>query len=297
MSGHRPVLLDEVVDLLDIRPNGRYVDATLGLGGHAEAVLKRLDASGRLLGLDVDAENLRQAQDRLQPFGELTITRQVNFRGLQGVLSELGWSTVDGIVADLGISSPQLDTAGRGFSFQQDGPLDMRLDPRSEKTALSVLRTISLDQLTAQLEKFGEEHGAKVLAQRLIAESAHGRIRTTAELADFCKRNVRSRGKTHPGTRVFLALRDLVNDELGSLTDLLRTAPKCLGVKGRLAIVSFHSLEDRLVKEAFRDASSHGLDDKKFNCATKKPVVPSALEMRANPRSRSAKLRVLERTE
>lgn len=293
MVDHLPVLRDEVIDLLNIRPGGRYVDGTLGLGGHAEAILEKVGPSGKLLGLDVDPENLRRAQDRLQPHGDQTITRQVNFRGLQEVLADVGWDEVDGVLADLGVSSPQLDSPERGFSFLREGPLDMRLDPRSPRTALSVLRTVSTEDLADQLFKFGEVKGSRKLARRLVDAAARSEIKTTGDLARMIG-GKRREGGSHPATRVFLALRDLVNDELDALTDFLRSAPACLKVGGRLAIVTFHSGEDRLVKVAFRDAARVE-GEKKFHIVTKKPVVPSDEERRTNPRSRSAKLRVLER--
>ncbi len=294
MTDHRPVLVDEVVDLLNIRPGCRYIDATLGLGGHAEAILKKLDSSGRLLGLDVDPDNLKRAQDRLQPLGNRTITRQVNFRGLQEVLNKEGWGEVDGVLADLGVSSPQLDAPERGFSFMHEGPLDMRLDPRSPRTALSVLRSVAPDTLAEHLVRFGEFRGVRKLARRIVDSASRGEIKTTGDLVAAIGGRRREGGGTHPATRVFLALRDLVNDELGALSDFLRSAPTHLKVGGRLAIISFHSGEDRLVKVAFRDAA--GADGpKKFHIVTKKPVVPSEDEKRSNPRSRSAKLRVLER--
>jgi 16S rRNA (cytosine1402-N4)-methyltransferase len=294
MAGHRPVLLDEVVDLLNMKPGGRFVDATLGLGGHAEAILRKAGPKTKLLGLDVDPDNLQKAQDRLQPLGDETITRQVNFRGLQEVLAKEGWDEVDGVLADLGVSSPQLDSPEKGFSFLREGPLDMRLDPRSPRTALSVLRTVDPETLADQFVRFGEFRGARKIARRLVEAAARGEIKTTGDLTRQIGGRRREGGGTHPATRIFLALRDLVNDELGALTDFLRSAPACLKVGGRLAIVSFHSGEDRLVKNAFKDAAQ-AEGPKKFQIVTKKPVVPSEDEMRSNPRSRSAKLRVLER--
>ncbi len=271
------------------------MDGTLGLGGHAEAVLKKLGPQGRLLGLDVDSAALQMAKNRLQPSGDQTITRQVNFRGLQGVLDELGWHEVDGMLFDLGVSSLQLDDPTRGFSFQSDGPLDMRLDPRSSETALSILQTIQEKELMDRLTVFGEGRNAKRVSRYLLSDVAEGKMKTTRDLASFCERVLGRRGKAHPATRLFLALRTLVNKELDVLSDLLQVAPRYLAVGGRLVIISFHSLEDRMVKERFKALAQECLDEKRFSLVTKKPVGPSEEERAPNPRSRSAKLRVLER--
>jgi len=298
---HLPVLLKEVVEGLSIKPTGRYVDGTLGLGGHAEAILQKLGPSGRLLGLDVDPDNLEKAKSRLQPFEDQTNTRRSNFRGLQGVLREMGWDDVDGLLFDLGVSSTQLDTPQRGFSFMKDGPLDMRLDPSSPITALGVLRSIEEKMLVQQLILFGEGRFAGKLARRMIAAAAEGKLNTTTDLAQLCqrvlgwKRCPGRRGGSHPATRVFLMLRCLVNKEIDSATFCATVAPDFLKVKGRLAIISFHSLEDRIVKEAFRTLAKEGKDDKMFQLVTKKPIVATEQECRENPRSRSAKLRILER--
>ncbi len=292
---HEPVLLGEVVDLLHIRPEGLYVDGTLGLGGHAEAIVSRLSGQGKLLGLDVDPTNLVRAESRLQPFGNRTTTRRANFRGLQGVLRGLGWNAVDGMLFDLGVSSPHLDEAERGFSFQKCGPLDMRMDPQGKKTALSLLREMSEDDLIKVLIEFGEGRFARKLSRAILHDVRQDLIKTTRDLADLCQRIVRKRGKTHGATRVFLALRNLVNDELGALQELLNTAPPLLSVGGRMGIIAFHSLEDRLVKVTFKTLEQEGLMGMAFRRVTKKPVQASQTETDRNPRARSAKLRVLER--
>ncbi len=291
------------IELLNIRAGGRYVDGTLGLGGHAAAILKRLQklqgtenhGNGGLLGLDVDHRNIEEAERRLQPFGSLTRTRQVNFRGLHEALQSVGWDTVDGIVLDLGIASSQLDDAARGLSFVHDGPLDMRLDGRLPKTALDHLRTISEDALTALLRDYGEVRFAHKLSRWILAAVSRDEIKTTTELAKLCERAVGRHGPTHPATRTFLALRCLVNDEQGALDDFLRIAPGHLSVGGRLAIISFHSIEDRQVKNAFRSLAHDESGLKKFQLLTKKPIVPDETETKSNPRARSAKLRALER--
>jgi 16S rRNA (cytosine1402-N4)-methyltransferase len=296
---HVTVLQEVSIELLNVRAGGRYVDGTLGLGGHAAEILKRLKGTdahdGGLLGLDVDRRNLEEAERRLQPFGSLTRTRQVNFRGLHEALHSVGWQTVDGIVLDLGIASSQLDDATRGLSFIQAGPLDMRLDPRLPKTALDWLRSISEDALAALLKEYGEARFAHKLSRWILAAVSRDEIKTTTDLATLCERAVGRHGPTHPATRVFLALRCLVNDEQGALNDFLRIAPDCLNVGGRLAIISFHSIEDRQVKTAFRSLSQEGSGQKRFQLLTKKPIVPDESELKVNSRSRSAKLRALER--
>jgi len=292
---HTSVLLNETIEFLNIKPDGFYVDGTLGLGGHAEAIAKKLGPHGRLLGLDVDHQNLAAAERRLQPLGNLTRTRQVNFRGLQGALAAEGWKGADGMLFDLGVASSQLEDPARGLSFQADGPLDMRLDPSTGKTALQVLHTVRERELEEALREFGEERNAKRLSRSILFELSAGRLKTTGELARLCERVVGRHGKTHPATRVFLMLRCMVNDEMGALDDLLAAAPACLNLRGRLAIISFHSLEDRRVKEKFRSLAKSPSGEKRFSLVTKKPIGPSSDEMRENPRSRSAKMRVLER--
>ncbi len=292
---HKPVLLNEVIDFLRIKPDGRYVDGTLGLGGHAEAILQRLGPKGRLLGLDFDQSNLEQAKNRLQPFEDRTITRRSNFQGLQGILRELGWDTVDGMIFDLGISSTQLDNPERGFSFQRPGPLDMRLDPSSPTTALTVLRSLDEKDLAQHLIQFGEGRFARKLARRIVEATQRGSLTMTTDLAKLCERVLGWRRGSHPATRVFLMLRSLVNKELENVAALPQIAPQHLAPNGRLAIISFHSLEDKIVKEAFRTLARDIQENKIFKLVTKKPVVATEEEARFNPRARSAKLRVLER--
>ncbi len=292
---HVPVLLNEVIAYLNVKATGRYVDGTLGLAGHAVEIAKRLAPGGELLGLDVDPSTLSVAESRLQPFGNLTKTRQVNFRGLQRVLRDLGWDEVDGMLFDLGFSSAQMDDGKRGFSFQQEGPLDMRLDPSGKDTALSVLQTVKEDDFISLLTSYGEARHAKRLARLLLSETAAGKMKTTLDLARVCESVMGRHGKSHPATRVFLALRALVNREEDVLNDLLNQAPPLLKVGGRLLIISFQGLEDKWVKEKFRTWVREGAEGKQFSLVVKKPVVPSDAEQEANPRARSAKLRVLER--
>lgn len=287
---HQPVLRDEVVNLLRINENGFYVDGTLGLGGHAEAILKQLGPKGKLLGLDVNADNLAFAKNRLQPFEDRTITRRTNFRGLQGILREMGWTEVHGMIFDLGVSSPHFDQAERGFSFLREGPLDMRLDPSTGAPLSAVLRSMSQESLMNLFNEFGEGRSAKRLSRAIINDARAGLLKTTTALAGLCERIVGRHGRTHPATRVFLALRTLVNDELGALKAMLTQAPSFLTPGGRLAVISFHSLEDRIVKHMFKELHGHG-----YAVLTKKPILPSEAEIQGNPRARGAKLRVLEK--
>ncbi len=293
---HLPVLLEEVISYLNIKPTGRYVDGTLGLAGHAVEIAKRLAPGGELLGLDVDSSTLSVAESRLQPFGNLTKTRQVNFRGLQRVLRDLGWDEVDGMLFDLGFSSAQMDDGQRGFSFQQEGPLDMRLDPTAKDTALSILQTIKESDFIGQLTTYGEVRFAKRLAHLLLSETAAGRMKTTFDLSRACERVLGRHGKTHPATRTFLALRALVNHEEDVLKDLLKDAPSFLKKGGRLMFITFQGIEDKIVKTHFRYLAGLESGEKQFSLVVKKPIVPSDEEQSNNPRSRSAKLRVLERT-
>jgi len=292
---HEPVMLQEVLDLLNIRPDGRYVDGTLGLAGHAVRIVERLATGGKLLGLDVDPVNIEQAKVRLQPFEDRTITRRTNFRGLQGILRDLGWTDVNGMLFDLGISSAQLDDGSRGFSFQKEAPLDMRLDPGGRETALSLLRKIDERALTEIFIRFGEGRYARKISQAIKWRLNAGRLKTTKDVADVCRRIIGERGKRHVATRIFLALRATLNNEIGVLEELLANGPQCLAPGGRMVVISFHSLEDALVKNRFRDLETNGLDGLTFRRITKKPLEPSAQELAENPRSRSAKLRVLER--
>jgi 16S rRNA (cytosine1402-N4)-methyltransferase len=294
-DAHRPVLLNEAIDYLNVRPNGRYVDGTLGLGGHSEAIAQRLGPEGRLLGLDVDPANLSVAKNRLQPFENRTNTRRSNFRGLHGILRDMQWNEVDGMLFDLGVSSTQLDIDTRGFSFQREGPLDMRLDPASSTTALSVLQSIDENRLAQEFITFGEGRFARKLARNILRQVGEGKVHSTTDLARICERVTGWRRGSHPATRVFLALRCLVNQELEAVRDMLATAPDALSIGGRLVIISFHSLEDRLVKERFRGLIADEANPKKFKILTKKPVVPTEQETNVNPRARSAKLRALER--
>ena len=309
---HVPVLLKEAIDFLAVRRGGTYIDATVGLGGHSYEIAKRLGAPGHLIGLDKDPEALARAGVRLQASGVRQLTsdlgpqtldkagdeapdwpaitlRQGSFAGL----AEVRGLRADGLLADLGVSSLQLDSAARGFSFQADGPLDMRMDPHSERTAEQVVNHLDERQLADVIYEFGEERRSRRIA-RAICRSRP--IRTTAQLADVVSAAARpmnqAERRIHPATRTFQALRIFVNRELDDLKALLDAAPQILKPGGRIVVISFHSLEDRIVKDAFREG---GNKDMVYRILTKKPVTASEEESDRNPRARSAKLRAAER--
>jgi 16S rRNA (cytosine1402-N4)-methyltransferase len=287
---HVPVLPAEVLDLLAPAPGQTFVDATVGAGGHARLLAERLGPAGRLIGLDRDATMLELARPRLE--GSPVTLVHAGFDRLREVLDGLGVDTVDGVLADLGVCSDQLDAPGRGFSFQQEGPLDMRLDPTEGEPASALLRRLSERDLADLFWRYGEERFSRRVARRVVEERRRAPLETTAQLADLVRRCVpRPRGRRHaldPATRVFQALRIAVNDELGALDRFLAALPECVRPGGRAAVISFHSLEDRRVKQAFRDRS-------RWRPLTPKPLQASEEEVRRNPRARSAKLRAAER--
>jgi 16S rRNA (cytosine1402-N4)-methyltransferase len=287
-SRHLPVLPAEVLQWLAPQPGQVIVDCTVGGGGHSRLITEQLGTSGRVIGLDQDPAMLDLARPRL---ADLHVTLvHAAFDQIAEVLQEQGITTVDGILADLGVSSDQLDDPSRGLSFQQDAPLDMRMDPTRGETAADLLRRLPERDLADLIYQFGEERFSRRIARRLVEARKHDPIQTTGQLADLVRRCV-PRGKGHkidPATRTFQALRIAVNDELGSLDRLLAQLPECLKPGGRAVIISFHSLEDRRVKRAFRDST-------RWQVLTKKPVTAGEDEERTNPRSRSAKLRAAER--
>ncbi len=291
---HVPVLLEKVLDLLTVRPGGTYVDATLGLAGHAVEIARRLGTGGTLIGFDRDAEAMVLALERLallrEELGDAMPAVRLIPRAFSEMAEELVPSSLDGMIADVGVSSLQLDGAHRGFSFRQDGPLDMRMDTRGGETAEQVVNQANEIELANLIYEFGEERRSRRIARAIVRARP---ITTTAELARVVSAAAPSMksDKIHPATRTFQALRIRVNDELGEIQTLLRSAPALLMPGGRLAIISFHSLEDRLVKDAFRDGAKQGI----WEVITRKPVIADEDEVRRNPRSRSAKLRVAER--
>ena len=288
---HRPVLLRETLEHLKVKPDGTYIDATLGSGGHAEAILQAL-TTGRLLGIDRDAVALELACQRLQVFGEKLIVRQGNFAGIDALHAASGLPPADGILADLGVSSMQLEDASRGFSFNLPGPLDMRMDTSSGITAEEIVNRMPERELADLIYKLGEERHSRRIARALVKARPN---RTTTELAQVVTRAIPSRAglyQIHPATRTFMALRLAVNQELESLEQFLPKALGLLAPLGRLVVLSFHSLEDRIVKHAFLAWQREG----KARVLTKKVIRPSAEELEQNPRARSAKLRATEKT-
>ena len=308
MNGHIPVLLEECIKYLNIRPDGVYVDGTLGMGGHSEAILRRL-TTGRLIAVDRDAEAIRRAGERLAPWADKLTIVHGNFRDLGAILDEQGVPAADGMLFDLGVSSPQLDEADRGFSYMTDAPLDMRMDSSDNIDAWFIVNRWPREKIERILCDYGEErHAARIAAK--IAEAREQReIRTTLELVEVIKSAMPAaalREKQHPAKRSFQAIRIAVNDELNAVHALMDAAPDRLRPGGRLCVISFHSLEDRIVKNAI-----HAREDgckcpreapvctcgfvQTLRSVTRKPVTASGEELEANPRSRSAKLRVAER--
>jgi 16S rRNA (cytosine1402-N4)-methyltransferase len=287
-AGHASVLLAESLELLAVRPGGLYVDGTVGLGGHAAAILERSGPGGRLVGLDRDAEALEAAAERLRPFGARARLVHADYREIPSVLQG---ERADGVLLDLGTSSLQLDTPERGFSFRSEGPLDMRMDPSGGETAADVVNRARETDLADIIFRFGEERASRRIARAIVAARRQARIRTTTELAAIVRRAAgRSRPGLDPATRTFQALRIHVNRELEGLGPALRAAAECLAPRGRMAVIAFHSLEDREVKQTFRALGTEG-----FSVLTRRPLRPGAEETGANPRSRSARLRGLEK--
>jgi len=299
------VLLHETVELLAPRPGGRYVDCTVGAGGHARAILEASGPDGRLLGLDADASALTLARERLTPFGGRVELVHANFRDVAAVARSRGFDGADGVLLDLGVSSMQLDTAERGFSFRADAPLDMRLDPSGGTTAAELIASLDERALADLIHRYGEEPRARAVARAIVAARRRGPIETTGQLAAVVSRVV-PRGRLHGATRTFQALRIAVNDELGALRQALLGAHDLLSDGGRLAVISFHSLEDRIVKQyVAAQARPCACPPRTPVCVcgrqprlapiTRKPVTPGPEELRTNPRARSAKLRVAAR--
>ncbi|WP_299755668.1 16S rRNA (cytosine(1402)-N(4))-methyltransferase RsmH [uncultured Chloroflexus sp.] len=293
---HTPVLLAEVIAALAPRPGGCYLDATVGGGGHALAVLQAAQPGGMLLGIDADPAALAATAERLAEAGlsQQAVLRHGSFADLAALATEAGFAAVDGILFDLGVSSYQLDTPERGFSFAADGPLDMRLDPTQGPTAADLVNRLSERELADIIFQYGEEHAARRVARAIVERRRSQPFRSTADLAAVVARAVGGRhGRIHPATRTFQALRIAVNHELDQLAAALPQAVALLTLGGKLAVISFHSLEDRIVKQFLR-AEAAG-EAPRLAIITKKPVVASDAEVAANPRARSAKLRVAVR--
>lgn len=282
MTYHTTVLLKEVVAQLQPRSGGLYVDATTGGGGHAGEILRVSAPDGRLIGLDCDDEALAASREKLSEWGARVTLVRANFAELEQALMNVGVTAVDGIVFDLGVSSRQFDEPTRGFSFQREGPLDMRMDRSAGTTAREVINTASEKELADIFFLYGEERRSRSIAKRLVAARP---IETTTQLANLVGPR---HSKIHPATRVFQALRIYVNDELGNLKRGLEAATRVLTTGGRVAVISFQSLEDRIVKHYFRETPA-------LHIITRKPVTPTEEEIERNPRARSAKLRVAEK--
>lgn len=310
MDLHVSVMLNEAVDALDVRPGGVYIDGTLGRAGHSAEILKRAGAGATLLGIDRDAEALAQSRDRLAPFAEQA--RIVLVQGCHGDMAKLaqanGIQAASGVLLDLGVSSPQLDNAARGFSFRADGPLDMRMDVRSPVTARQLVAETPLEALTDMFRTYGEEPQAYRAAKAIVAARAHTPFTTTRQLADFIEKTLGRRGAHHPATRIFQALRMAVNDEMGELTRALEGGLSLLAPGGRFAVITFESLTDRAVKRFFAAHAGRLVSLQaggtrwegelpRVRLVARRVVTAGEEEVAANSRARSAKLRIAERME
>lgn len=301
---HQPVLYNEIIHALQPQSSNSYVDGTLGAGGHARGILEASFPDGRLLGMDVDPQALAVAQERLAEFGSRAVIIQASYTTLSEQLDELGWDKVDGILLDLGLSSMQVDTPERGFSFKADAPLDMRFDPRNPATAADLVNYLPEKELADLIYRYGEERRSRQIARAIVKARP---IETTQELAQLVARAVRGgRQDIHPATKTFQALRIAVNQELESLETVLPQAVASLNPGGRLAVIAFHSLEDRIVKQFFRQESRDCIcPSRQPVCTcnhqatireiTRRPIMPQDKEIQENPRARSARLRVAEK--
>ena len=306
---HRPVLLDECIEALNIRPEGVYLDGTLGRAGHSREIARRLSGSGRLICVDRDQAALDAAQERLGEWMDRVTLVHSNFDRVSEILDELGISGVDGMLFDLGVSSPQLDDGSRGFSYMADAPLDMRMDRSEGLTAADVVNTWSQEELRRILFQYGEERYAPLIAAAIVRHREERPIETTLELVDIIKEAMPARAlkeKQHPAKRSFQAIRIAVNDELSSVDRMILGAVPRLNKGGRLAVITFHSLEDRIVKTGFGAFAKGCICPPDFpvcvcgrtpdiKLVNKKPILPSQQEIEENPRARSAKLRVAEK--
>ena len=292
---HKAVLFQEVIEGFNIKPSGVYVDLTGGGGGHSSGILEKLGPDGKLFVFDRDTQSIQRLKKRFED--SRCSAREARFSEAFGVLQKSGVRAVDGVLADLGFSTIQLEDPTRGLSFQKEGPLDMRLDARLEHTASDLLLSLPEKNLADLFYNYGEEYRSRAVARAIIRCRESGEkqvLQTTSGFAHFVEKILGRRGKIHPATKVFQALRIAVNHELEELDDLLITAPGFLKPDGRLAIISFHSLEDRKVKHKFRELA--GMDEPEYSLVNKKPIIAGDEELKENPRSRSAKLRILEKS-
>ncbi len=308
--GHKPVLLEECLEALAIRPEGTYLDGTLGRAGHSLEILRRLKG-GRLIGIDRDMAAIEAARERLAEYKDHVTLVHGNFCDLGEILSSLHVDKVDGMLFDLGVSSPQLDEAQRGFSYMHDAPLDMRMDTSAALDARQVVNTWSGEELRRILYEYGEERYAPQIARAIVRRREERPLETTGELVEVIRSAMPAqalREKQHPAKRSFQAIRIAVNGELDALAPMLRSAAEGLKPGGRLAVITFHSLEDRIVKQTMRELAAGCICPPEFpvcvcgrkpklKLVTRKPIVSGAAELEENPRARSAKLRVAERTE
>lgn len=304
MSAHIPVLLNEIIDGLAVQPGGRYIDCTLGGAGHAAAILEHSSPGGQLLGIDADATAVNAAKTKLAAYDGSALLVNDNFVNLESIAKRLEFYPVHGIVFDLGLSSIQLGEPGRGFSFQTDAPLDMRFDTSHGETAADIVNSLSEKELARIIFEFGEERQSRKIARNIVKERP---VKSTLQLAGIIERTVGGRGgKIHPATRTFQALRIAVNHELDNLKSALAQAVGLLGFEGRLAVITYHSLEDRIVKQFMGEESRDCIcppgtpvcvchHKASLRLVNKKVITPSPAELKRNPRSRSAKLRIAER--
>ncbi len=291
---HIPVMMKEVQEAIHLKKGGIFVDGTLGLGGHARAILTQIGPEGRLIAIDRDKESLKLAQEHLKEFSAQCEFVHEDFRYLDRVLNNLNIKEVDGILLDLGVSSLHLDNPERGFSFQADGPLDMRMDQESPISAYDLVNSLSENEISTIIKEYGEERWHRRIARYIVSERGKQPIETTAQLRDIILRAIPYRNykdRSHPATRSFQALRIAVNRELESLERALEVGINFVKVGGRIVVISFHSLEDRIVKLRFRNLSQEG----QVKILTKKPLRADEEEVSLNPRSRSARLRAAER--
>jgi len=305
---HKPVMLDEAINYLNIKKDGIYIDGTLGRGGHSYEILKHLSEQGRLISLDRDLKAVKEVEKKLGSRQNL-ILRHANFTDFDKVLKELSIDAVDGMLFDLGVSSPQIDNPERGFSYQKDGPLDMRMNRNQTLTAADIVNHYSKKEIESIISKYGEENWAARIAEFIVKKRQDEKITTTSELVDIIKaavpKGARRKGG-HPARRTFQALRIATNDELNQLKELIEKGVKYLNKKGRIVIISFHSLEDRIVKHSFRDLAQDCVcppdfpicvcdKESELKVITRSPIRAAEREIKENPRARSAKLRAGEK--
>lgn len=309
MFSHKTVLLQEAIEGLNIKENGIYVDCTLGGAGHSEEIAKRLSSDGRLVAFDQDQMALDFAKEKLSPYKDRVLFVQNNFRYIKQELAALGINQVDGVLYDLGVSSPQLDTPERGFSYQHNAPLDMRMDQRQELSAYTVVNEWPIEDLIRIFFRYGEEKFSKSIARKIIEAREKGPIETTDDLVDLIKAGIPAPARRkggHPAKRVFQAIRIAVNEELDAFEDSLEAAIELLNPKGRISVITFHSLEDRICKRIFKEYSEGQeipkgvpiLPDEEpstLRLVNRKPIVASEEELEENNRARSAKLRIAEK--